>query len=97
MTNAEATKKYTNAELTKKYKEFLYPSVITYYAEPLPLVSGKGCRVYDAEGNEYLDFFGGIPTVSLGHCHEPIAAAVAEQLGVTAPAAPPGCRATWTI
>lgn len=72
MTNAEMTKKYTNAELTKKYKEFLYPAVITYYAEPLPLVSGKGCRVKDAEGREYLDFFGGILTVSVGHSNEKI-------------------------
>ncbi len=60
----------TNAEITKKYKEFLIPGVITYYIEPLALVSGKGCCVYDAEGREYLDFFGGILTVSIGHCNK---------------------------
>ncbi|MBI5208728.1 MAG: aspartate aminotransferase family protein [Elusimicrobia bacterium] len=70
----------TNVDVTKKYKEFLYPGVITYYQEPLALVSGKGCRVKDADGREYLDFFGGILTVSVGHCHEKITKAVAEQL-----------------
>ncbi|MBI5881913.1 MAG: aspartate aminotransferase family protein [Elusimicrobia bacterium] len=70
-----------NAELTKKYKDFLYPSVITYYQEPLPLVSGEGCWVVDADGAKYLDFFGGILTVSVGHCHKKITARVTEQLG----------------
>ena len=62
----------TNTEITKKYKDFLIPGVITYYGEPLPLVSGKGCCVYDAEGREYLDFFGGILTVSVGHCNKSV-------------------------
>ncbi|MDP7113138.1 MAG: aminotransferase class III-fold pyridoxal phosphate-dependent enzyme, partial [Myxococcota bacterium] len=53
---------------------------INYYAEPLAFVSGKGAWLTDTEGTEYLDFFGGILTVSLGHCHEPIADRVAEQL-----------------
>ncbi len=69
-----------NSDVTKKYKEFLYPSVITYYQEPLPLESGRGCIVTDAEGREYLDFFGGILTVSVGHCHEKVNARVVEQL-----------------
>lgn len=69
----------TNAEITAKYKDFLIPGVITYYDEPLPLVSGKGCCVYDAEGREYLDFFGGILTVSVGHCNEFVTARFTEQ------------------
>jgi 4-aminobutyrate aminotransferase-like enzyme len=69
-----------NSDVTKKYKEFLYPSVITYYQEPLPLVSGKGCQVFDAQGQKYLDFFGGILTVSIGHCHEGVTAWVIAQL-----------------
>jgi 4-aminobutyrate aminotransferase len=69
-----------NADITKKYKEFLYPSVITYYQEPLPLVSGQGCQVSDSEGKKYLDFFGGILTVSIGHCHEKVTAKVVAQL-----------------
>jgi 4-aminobutyrate aminotransferase len=38
-----------------------------YYDEPISLVRGEGCRVWDAEGNEYLDFFGGILTTISGH------------------------------
>ncbi|MBI4801653.1 MAG: aspartate aminotransferase family protein [Elusimicrobia bacterium] len=70
----------TNAEITKKYKEFLYPAVITYYQEPLPLVAGLGCHVYDAEGRQYLDFFGGILTVSVGHSNEKVLAGTIAQL-----------------
>lgn len=69
-----------NDDVTRKYREFLFPSVITYYEEPLPVVSGRGLVVRDAEGREYLDFFGGILTVSVGHCDEAITARVAEQL-----------------
>ena len=69
-----------NSDLAKKYKEYLYPSVITYYQEPLPLAGGKGCHVYDAQGREYLDFFGGILTVSVGHCNEKITNKIVEQL-----------------
>ncbi len=72
--------KLTNKDIVGKYKEFLYPSVITYYQEPLALVSGKGNYVFDAEGNKYLDFFGGILTVSLGHCNETITNKTIEQL-----------------
>ena len=71
--------KTTNAEIVKKYKDFLIPGVITYYGDPLPLVSAKGCCVYDAEGREYLDFFGGILTVSVGHCNESVTARFTEQ------------------
>ena len=50
------------------HQTYLFPAVMNYYQESLPLVRGKGTSVWDAEGREYLDFFGGILTVSLGHC-----------------------------
>jgi predicted acetylornithine/succinylornithine family transaminase len=51
----------------------------TYARVDLTLVRGEGCRVWDAEGGEYLDFGGGIAVVSLGHCHPaPLAAAKAQ-------------------
>ncbi len=62
-----------------KHKDFMFPSVINYYAEPLVLVEGHGMRVKDADGRKYLDFFGGILTVSVGHCHPRVSAAVKEQ------------------
>ena len=47
---------------------------------PLTLVRGKGARVWDEDGREYLDFVGGWATNSLGHCHPVVAEAVAEQV-----------------
>ncbi|MBN1505177.1 MAG: aspartate aminotransferase family protein [Candidatus Eisenbacteria bacterium] len=64
----------------EKHKEFMFPSVVNYYAEPLVLVEGHGMRVKDAEGRKYLDFFGGILTVSVGHCHPRVSAAVKDQV-----------------
>ncbi len=70
----------TAESVRRKHKEFVFPSVINYYAEPLVLVEGSGMRVEDADGRKYLDFFGGILTVSVGHCHPRVNAAVKEQV-----------------
>ncbi len=56
------------AEVRRKHREYLLPSVANYYQESVVLTEGKGLRVQDADGREYLDFFGGILTVSVGHC-----------------------------
>ena len=53
----------------------------TYARADLTLVRGDGCRVWDADGREYLDFGGGIAVVSLGHCHPAPLAAARAQLG----------------
>jgi acetylornithine/N-succinyldiaminopimelate aminotransferase len=51
----------------------------TYARADLTIVRGEGCRVWDGNGREYLDFGGGIAVVSLGHCHPaPLAAAQAQ-------------------
>jgi acetylornithine/N-succinyldiaminopimelate aminotransferase len=51
----------------------------TYARTDLVLVRGEGCRVWDAGGDEFLDFGGGIAVVSLGHCHPaPLSAAQAQ-------------------
>jgi 4-aminobutyrate aminotransferase-like enzyme len=54
-------------EVRRKHAEYLLPAVANYYAEPVVLESGAGLRVKDVDGREYLDFFGGILTVSIGH------------------------------
>ena len=46
---------------------------------PITLVRGKGARVWDAEGKEYLDFVGGWAVNSLGHCHPVVVKALTEQ------------------
>jgi alanine-glyoxylate transaminase / (R)-3-amino-2-methylpropionate-pyruvate transaminase len=72
--------KPTSAEVRAKYKQHLFPSVATYYADAVALESGKGCLVRDFDGKTYLDFFGGILTVSVGHANERVNAAVRTQM-----------------
>lgn len=52
----------------------------TYGRLPVTMVRGEGCRLYDAEGREYLDFVAGIAVCNLGHCHPAVTAAVCEQI-----------------
>lgn len=51
----------------------------TFGRKPVELVEGKGMRVWDDAGNEYLDFIGGIGVISLGHCHPALVKALSEQ------------------
>jgi predicted acetylornithine/succinylornithine family transaminase len=53
--------------------------VQTYRRTPIVLVRGKGVRVYDEDGREYLDLLAGIGVGALGHGHEGLARAIAEQ------------------
>ncbi len=68
-----------NKEILDKHKDYLFSWVANYYEEPLVVDHAKGMYVYDAEGREYLDFFGGILTISVGHCHEKVTKAIQEQ------------------
>lgn len=68
------------ARLIARQRESLFPSVGLYYEDPLVLVRGAGSWVEDADGREYLDFFGGVLTTSLGHCHPEVVAAVQRQV-----------------
>ena len=52
-----------------------------YYEEPIALVRGEGRRVWDADGRQYLDFFGGILTTLSGHNVPEVTAAIREQAG----------------
>jgi alanine-glyoxylate transaminase/(R)-3-amino-2-methylpropionate-pyruvate transaminase len=69
-----------SADVSAKFKQYLFPSNATYYEEPLALESGAGTRVRDHDGREYLDFFGGILTVSVGHGHPRVNAAAIAQI-----------------
>ncbi len=69
----------TSDEVIRKQKQYLLPSVGTYYEKPLVLASGEGRYLYDLDGNRYLDFFVGILTVGVGHCHPKVTAAVQQQ------------------
>ncbi|HEX6946597.1 MAG TPA: aspartate aminotransferase family protein [Acidimicrobiia bacterium] len=57
----------THAELLARHRRVLPDWMILYYREPIALVDGDGRYVTDAEGNRYLDFFGGILVTMSGH------------------------------
>src|SRR6201987_937130 len=67
-------------EIILAHKEFLFPSVFHYFKQPLVVARAKDQYVWDADGNQYLDFFGGIVTVSGGHCNEKVNCAVHRQV-----------------
>ncbi len=60
-------------------KEFLNPAIFHYYKKPIMIVEGKGQYLFDETGRRYLDGFGGIVTVSIGHCHPEVLAAIDRQ------------------
>jgi alanine-glyoxylate transaminase/(R)-3-amino-2-methylpropionate-pyruvate transaminase len=70
----------SKAEVIALRSEFLSPSLVTYYSDPLMIVEGSMQWLFDDTGRRYLDFFGGIVTVSVGHCHPKVVAAVRAQL-----------------
>jgi len=70
----------TVSDAVRKHKEFLFPAVANYYQEPIALSHGEGEYVWDDQGNEYLDCFGGVLTVSLGHANPRVNAAWKEQV-----------------
>lgn len=67
------------SEILRKHKEYLFSCVANYYDEPLVIERAKDSIVYDLDGREYLDFFGGILTISVGHCNEKVLNAIHEQ------------------
>ncbi len=68
-----------NESLVARAQRVLTPN---YRQAPIALVRGEGCRVWDADGKEYLDCIAGIATVALGHCHPALVRAVEEQARV---------------
>lgn len=68
------------AELVARHRDSLFPSVGLFYEEPIELRRGEGQFVYDGAGRQYLDFFGGIATVSSGHAIPEINDPIKEQL-----------------
>jgi acetylornithine/N-succinyldiaminopimelate aminotransferase len=55
--------------------------IATYARNPVEFVRGSGCKLWDADGNEYLDFLAGISVLNVGHCHPRVVEAVREQAG----------------
>jgi alanine-glyoxylate transaminase / (R)-3-amino-2-methylpropionate-pyruvate transaminase len=60
-------------------RKYTNPAVFTLYGEPLLIVEGHMQYLFDETGRRYLDMFAGIVTVSCGHCHPKIVAALRQQ------------------
>jgi 4-aminobutyrate aminotransferase-like enzyme len=70
----------TKNEIIQKHKEYLFNCVSTYYKDPLVIDHAKGQYVCDLEGKQYLDFLGGIVTISVGHSNPKVTARIKEQI-----------------
>ena len=67
-------------EIILANQQYLFPSVFHYYKEPLVVTRAKDQYVWDIDGNQYLDFFGGIVTIGVGHCNDEVNKKVHEQM-----------------
>jgi 4-aminobutyrate aminotransferase len=74
-----AWRSVSSADLLDRYHRVLPSFLNPYYAEPISIDKGQGSYVWDAEGNRYLDFFGGVLTTMIGHAHPAVTSAVQEQ------------------
>jgi len=70
----------TKDEVLKKHKQFLFPSITTYYADPLVTDHASMQYLWDVEGKKYLDFFGGIVTISVGHSNPRVTSKIKTQV-----------------
>ncbi len=66
------------AELQSLERDYAIP---TYVRSPVQFVRGSGACLWDADGNEYLDFLAGISVLNVGHCHPRVVEAVRDQAG----------------
>jgi acetylornithine/N-succinyldiaminopimelate aminotransferase len=64
------------AELQELERRYAIP---TYVRAPVQFVRGSGCKLWDSDGNEYLDFLAGISVLNVGHCHPRVVEAIREQ------------------
>jgi 4-aminobutyrate aminotransferase-like enzyme len=71
---------HTRQDIKAKRDKYIVPSVKQLYSDPPLFVKGRGQFLYDEKGQEYLDMFAGIVTVSLGHCHPKVTQKTVEQV-----------------
>jgi 4-aminobutyrate aminotransferase len=67
-------------EVVRKHKEFIWPAVANYYEKPLVADHASMQYLWDIEGKKYLDFFGGIVTIGVGHCNPKVTSKIKEQM-----------------
>jgi 4-aminobutyrate aminotransferase len=70
----------TKDEIIRKKQEYLFNCVTTYFKDPLVIDHAKNQYVWDLDGKQYLDFLGGIVTISVGHSNEKVTAKIKQQI-----------------
>jgi len=70
----------TKDEIVRKKQEYVFNCVTTYFRDPLVIDHAKGEYVWDLDGKQYLDFLGGIVTISVGHSNEKVTAKIKAQI-----------------
>ena len=69
----------TNSSLLERYLSSMAPYLKPLYKTPISIEHGQGSFVWDVEGNEYLDFFGGVLTTMIGHNNPAVTEAIQSQ------------------
>ncbi len=80
MTTAPRTEPKSSADVIRKHKEYLWPAVTHFYQQPLVADRGSMQYLWDLEGRKYLDFFGGILTISVGHANPKVTGPITAQV-----------------
>ena len=70
----------TRNEVIEKHQKYIFPCVVNYFTEPLVADHAQGHYLWDLEGKRYLDFFGGILTIGVGHCHPKVTGKIKAQV-----------------
>jgi 4-aminobutyrate aminotransferase len=70
----------SSADVVRKHKEYIWPAVTNFYQQPLVADHASMQHVWDLDGRKYLDFFGGILTISVGHANPKVTSAIHAQV-----------------
>ena len=79
MNTTPKTAETHSEEIVRKHKEFLWPAVTNYFEKPLVADHASMQYLWDIEGHKYLDFFGGIVTIGVGHCNPKVTSKIKAQ------------------
>ena len=80
MTTTQKMTETRSEEIVRKHKEYIWPAVTNYFEKPLVADHASMQYLWDIEGNKYLDFFGGIVTIGVGHCNPKVTAKIKAQV-----------------
>ena len=80
MARSRKTTASRSEEVVRKHREYLWPAVANYYQKPLVADRASMQYLWDLEGNKYLDFFGGILTIGVGHCNPKVTSKIKAQV-----------------